>query len=244
MMDAIRSELAPHGVLRAGINLGNFLLVTGRTPSGDPVGVAPDMAQEIAAGLGVPLVYVPYAGPGELADAAGTDAWDIGLIGAEPARARTIAFTSAYVEIEASYLVPPGSPLLAVEEIDQPGNRIATTPRSAYGLWLERNIKRAELVWCASADSACERFVRDGLEALAALRPRLIADAAGLPGSRILPGGFTAVQQAVGTSRRNARGAAFLQGFVEDARDSGLVARLIARQQVVGLSVASATAAS
>ncbi len=163
---------------------------------------------------------------------------------AEPARARTIAFTSAYVEIEASYLVPRGSPLLAVEEVDQPGNRIATTPRSAYGLWLERNIKRAELVWCASSDSACERFVSDKLEALAALRPRLITDAAGLPGSCILPGGFTAVQQAVGTLHRNAHGAAFLQGFVENARDSGLVARLIARQQVVGLSVASATAAS
>jgi polar amino acid transport system substrate-binding protein len=95
MIDAIRSELAPHGVLRAGINLSNFLLVTGRTPSGDPAGVAPGMAQEIAARLGVPVVYVPYASPGELADAVGTDAWDIGLIGAEPARTETIAFTSA-----------------------------------------------------------------------------------------------------------------------------------------------------
>jgi polar amino acid transport system substrate-binding protein len=244
MMDAIRSELAPHGVLRAGINLGNFLLVTGRTPAGDPVGVAPDMAAEIAARLGVPMVYVPYANPGELADAAGTDAWDIGLIGAEPARARTIAFTSAYVEIEASYLVPPGSPLEAIEEVDQPGIRIAVTGRSAYGLWLDRNIKRAELVRSASLDDACEQFIGDKLDALAGLRPRLILEAAGLPGSRILPGRFTAVQQAVGTSRRNSSGAAFLQGVVEEARDSGLVARLITRHQVVGLSVASSTAAS
>src|SRR5215472_8639648 len=99
------SELAPTGVLRAAINMGNALLVTGRTPSGDPEGVAPDMAREIASRLGVPVVYVPYARPGELADAVGSGVWDIGLIGAEPQRAEKIAFTPAYVEIEATYLV-------------------------------------------------------------------------------------------------------------------------------------------
>jgi polar amino acid transport system substrate-binding protein len=238
-MDAIRSELAPHGVLRAGINLNNSLLVTGRAPSGDPVGVAPDMAREVAARLGVPVVYVPYANPGEMADAAGADAWDIGLIGAEPARARIIAFTSAYAEIEASYLVPPGSPLHVLEEVDQPGIRIAVTARTAYCLWLERNIKRATLVQSATLDSAYEQFVGDKLDALAGLGPRLIGESARLPGSRILAGRFTAVQQAIGTPSANAKGAAFLQGFVEDAKKSGLVAKLIARHRVVGLSVAS-----
>ncbi|MGE4221127.1 MAG: ABC transporter substrate-binding protein, partial [Alphaproteobacteria bacterium] len=63
-----RSELAPTGVLRAGINMGNFLLVTGRTPDGDPDGVSPDMAREIARRLGVPLKLIPYKTPGELGD--------------------------------------------------------------------------------------------------------------------------------------------------------------------------------
>jgi len=48
MSQEVVSELAPTGVLRAAINMGNFLLVTGRSPSGDPEGVAPDMAREIA----------------------------------------------------------------------------------------------------------------------------------------------------------------------------------------------------
>ena len=82
MIDKIRAELAPTGVLRAGINLSNFLLVTGRSAAGDPEGVAPYMAGEIANRLGVPIKYVPYNTPGELADAADTGAWDIGLIGA------------------------------------------------------------------------------------------------------------------------------------------------------------------
>ena len=104
----VRSELAPRGTLRAGINLANFLLVTGRTAGGDPEGVAPDMAAEIARRLDVPIAYVPFDTPSELADAATDDVWDIGLIGAEPARAETIAFTAAYTEIEATYLVPAG----------------------------------------------------------------------------------------------------------------------------------------
>ena len=45
-MSELASELAPTGVLRVGINMGNGLLVTGKTPSGDPQGVAPDMAAE------------------------------------------------------------------------------------------------------------------------------------------------------------------------------------------------------
>ena len=65
---ALVKELAPNGVLRAGINLSNFLLVTARAPNGDPQGIAPDMAGEIAARLGVPLKLIPYESPGKLAD--------------------------------------------------------------------------------------------------------------------------------------------------------------------------------
>src|SRR5690242_21464812 len=167
MSQSIVAELAPHGVLRAAINMSNFLLVTGRTPSGDPDGVSPDMARAIADRLGVPVKLVPFPKPGELADAVGGDAWDIGLIGTEPARAEKIAFTPAYVEIEATYLVPAGSPLRRIEEVDRPGIRIAVTARSAYDLWLERNIKQATLVRGQNQANTIEIFQRDGLEALA-----------------------------------------------------------------------------
>ena len=235
----ILSELAPTGVLRAAINMGNFLLVTGRTPSGDPEGVAPDIAREIASRLGVPVRYLPYARPGELADAADSGVWDIGLIGAEPQRAEKIAFTPAYVEIEATYLVPPGSRLHSIAEVDRADVRIAVTARSAYDLWLERNIRHATLIRSDSLASATEKFVRDKLDALAGLRPGLLGDVQKIPGARILDGQFTAVQQAIGTARSNPAGAAFLRDFVEQAKTSGLVASLIEKHKVVGrLSVA------
>ena len=235
----IISELAPTGTLRAAINMGNFLLVTGKAPSGDPQGVAPDMARAIAERLGVPVAYVPFARPGELADAAETGVWDIGLIGAEPQRAEKIAFSPAYVEIEATYLVPAGSPLKAIAEVDRPGVKIAVTARSAYDLWLERNIKEARVVRANSGDEAFRQFVEDRLDAYAGLRPGLLSLAEKLPGSRILDGQFTAVQQAIGTARKNAAGAAFLREFVAEAKTSGLIARLIGKHGVTGrLSVA------
>jgi polar amino acid transport system substrate-binding protein len=235
--DAI-SELAPTGVLRAGINLGNFLLVSGKSPAGEPEGVAPDMAREIAQRLRVPVAYVPFARPGELADAAGTGVWDIGLIAAEPARAETIAFSPAYVEIEATYLVPAGSPLTTIAEVDRPGVRIAVAGRSAYDLWLTRHLRHAELVRSGSLDASFEQFAADRLDALAGLRPRLLQDLEKLPGARILDGRFTAVQQAVGTAKANAAGAAFLRDFIEEVKASGWVARLIERHHIRGLSVA------
>ncbi len=235
----IVTELAPKGVLRAGINMSNFLLVTGNTASGDPQGVAPDMAAEIARRLGVPVAYVPFERPSKLADAAGTDAWDIGLIGAEPQRAEKITFTPAYCEIEATYLVPADSRISSVAEVDRPGVRITVRRGAAYDLWLERNIKRATVLRSDSADGPFDQFVGEKLEAYAALKPALLKDREKLPGSKILPGNFMTVQQAIGTAKKNAAGAAFLRDFVHEAKRSGLVAQLIEKHRVQGLSVAA-----
>src|SRR5256714_15193776 len=167
----IVSELAPTGVLRAAINMGNFLLVTGKGPSGDPSGVSPDMAAAIAARLGVPVKFAPYARPGEIADDAEKGLWDIGNIGAEPQRAAVINFTAAYCEIEATYLVPAGSPIRSIAEVDQPGKRVAVTARSAYGLWLEKNFKDGELLQFDSPDAAGKAFPARKMAPLAGPRP-------------------------------------------------------------------------
>jgi polar amino acid transport system substrate-binding protein len=238
MEPKIVAELAPTGVLRAGINMSNFLLVTGKTPSGEPQGVAPDMAAEIARRLGVSVTYVQFERPSKLADAAGSNTWDIGLIGAEPQRAEKITFTDAYCEIEATYLVQPNSPFHAVADVDRPGSRITVRRGAAYDLWLERNIKHATVLRSDSAEGPFNQFVAEKLDALAGLRPGLLEDIKKVPGAKILAGNFMTVQQAIGTAKPNTAGAAFLREFVADAKKSGLVARLIDKHHVVGLSVA------
>jgi polar amino acid transport system substrate-binding protein len=211
------SELAPGGALRAGINLGNILLVTGSTAAGEPTGVAPDMARAIADRLGVGVSYVTFASPGEVADAVSSNAWDIALIAAEPARAESIAFSDAYVEIEATYLVPAGSSFDSIEDVDRPGVRIAVSGRSAYDLYLTRSLKHAELHRAKGLAGALALFVDEQLDALAGLRPALVENAETLPGARVLDGGYTTVQQAIGTRPQNTAAAAFLRQFVAEA---------------------------
>ena len=238
---AAAAALAPTGVLRAAINLSNFLLVTGRDDDGLPTGVSPDMARELARRLGVAIVLRGYRSPGDLADDAVRGVWDVGNIGAEPARAETIAFTAAYCEIECTYLVPPGSPIATIDEVDQPGRRVASAPRAAYDLWLERNLQHAELVRSPDLGGSFDLFVDDGLDALAGLRPALMKDTERLPGSRVLDGKFSSVQQAMGTPRgRDDAGFSYLREFVEEMKASGFVADRIAAHGVVGLSVAPA----
>ena len=237
-LDLVRSQLAPGGTLRAALNLSNFLLNSGLSTKGERLGVAPDLARAMAHELGVDVVFVPYPSPGEVADAADTGAWTVALIGADPLRARRIGFTAPYVEIESTYLVPPGSSLVTPEDVDQPGQTIAAFTGSAYELWLRRNLKHATLVAATNIEDSLNRC-RDGrLSALAGLRSRLVMDRESWPGSRVLDTNFMKVQQAVGTQKDKAAGLEYLQGFVEKVKAEGLVASLIARHKADGLSVA------
>ena len=235
---AVRSELAPMGKLRVGLNHGNFLLVTPGSSPAEPRGVAPDLARELARRLGVPIEFSKFETAGALGDAVRVGVWDVAFLGAEPQRATEIAFTAAYLEIPATYLVPAGSAIRSIADVDREGIRIAVAEKSAYELWLSRNIKHAKLVLTKGIDGSFEAFVRDKLEVLSGLRPRLLTDVQQLPGARILDGQFTAVQQAIGTPKARTTGAAFLRTFVEEVKASGFVGEAIARNGSQGVSVA------
>ena len=227
MAASIDTDLSRPGVLRAGINLGNILLVTGKAANGDPEGVAPSLAGLIAAHLGLDVELVPFASPGEVADALADDAWDIALIAEEPERAKTIAFVDAYVEIEATYMVPADSPLSALADADAPGVRIAVSDRSAYDLYLSRTLKHAELVRAKGLQGALDLYVDEQLDALAGLRPALKENAADLGGQRILDGRYTAVRQAVGTKPENRALQAAIAAYLATAKADGTIAGLL-----------------
>jgi len=239
-ISAARSDLAPNGKLRVGINFGNNLLTARDPVTRAPSGIALDLAAELGRRLGVPVEIVSYESAGALADSASTGAWEVGFLGAEPQRANQISFTAAYLEIEATYLVPPGSPLRTIADVDREGVRIVTTAKAAYDLYLQRSLKHASLFHAANADAVFKLFVAEKMDALAGLKPRLVTDHDNLPGSRILEGRFTAVQQAVGTPKGHDVGAEYLREFVEDVKATGLVARTIEKNGVRGVSVAAA----
>ena len=188
----------------------------------------------------MPVEFIKFESAGKLGDSVRTGAWDVAFLGAEPQRAAEIAFTAAYLEIPSTYLVPAGSPIRLVDEVDQEGVRIAVTEQSAYGLYLVRSVKRAKLVLTKTGEGAVQAFVNDKLEALAGLRPALLTEVKKIPGAQVLDGQFTAVQQAIGTAKGREAAANYLRAFVEDVKASGLVAEAISRNAVQGVSVAPA----
>ena len=238
---AAKAELAPTGKLRAGINFQNVLLTT-LGPNGEQGGVAVEFARELARRLAVALEIIPYKSAGSLADAVSTGAWDISVLGDEPQRAAVIAFATPLTEIHATYLVPPGSPIRSIAEVDRPGVRIVSPAKSAYDLYLSRTIKNAQLVQIAGTANAQKHFAQEKLDALAGLRPVLLEFAPTLPGSRILDGNFTTVRHTVGTPKGRDAAAAYLRDMVEDVKASGLLAQWIEKSGVKGLSVAPAAA--
>jgi polar amino acid transport system substrate-binding protein len=235
---AVRADLAPRGTLRAGVNYGNFILATRDPATGESRGVAIDLLRDIGQRLAVPVEIVPYESVAVMVDAAKTGAWDLAFLGIDPAREGDIGFTAAYLEIEASYLVPAGSPIGSISEVDRTGVRVVAAARANYELFLTRALKRAELVRAPNHAAAFELLQAGQVSALAGLREALLGLAERLPGSRVLEGRFMAVPQAIGVPRGRDAGLAFLRDVVEEAKASGLVARGIERIGARGVVVA------
>lgn len=236
----LAKEMAPTGVLRIGINLGNPVIAQPGPAGGDPKGVGPALGRELARRLGVPLRYRTYETAGKMADAVKAGEWDVAFLAIDPARSTDIDFTAAYVHIEGTYLVPEGSSCRSVAELDRDGVRIAVGLKTAYDLYLTREIRNARLVRGPSSVAAIEQFVADGLEAAAGVRQPLAKFAATHPGYRVLDDSFMVIRQASGVPKGRPAAHAFLAGFIEEAKRTGFVAAALAESGVGDVTIAPA----
>ena len=239
-MEAMRADLAPTGKLRAGINYGNFILAQKDRATGESRGVAVDLANELGRRLGVPVEIVAYDSVAALGDAAPTNAWDIAFLGSDPQREKIMSFTPAYLELNATYLVPGASALKNASDVDRAGLRVAAPARANYELYLQRNLKNAKLLSMANNDAAFALLAEGKADALAGLTEALMSMSARLPGSRIVEGRFMAVQQSIAVPKGRDAGLAYLRSVVEDAKASGLVARAVEKTGAKGVAVAPA----
>jgi polar amino acid transport system substrate-binding protein len=240
-LEFVRSTLAPTGALRVALNEANFLLVP--APATEGRGVAADLGRDLGARLGVPVTFGGYADAGKVADAASQDAWDVAFIGADAARS-DVVFSPPYVGIDATFLVRDSATALGPDDVDRPGMRIAVADRSAYHLALRRIIREATLVPADGLPASEQRFRSEGLEVLAGLRPHLVDVATRTPGGRILDGAFMTVQQAIGIPRSRGAAAPWIADYARDVVRSGLVALLIERHAVRGVTVPPAVPGS
>ncbi|HEY3763933.1 MAG TPA: transporter substrate-binding domain-containing protein, partial [Gaiellales bacterium] len=220
MPEAIVTDLAPTGTLRAAINLGNPVLAQG-SPSA-PVGVTVDIARELAARVGVPLELHCFGAARDSYEAATAGRVDVCFLAIEPARAAEIAFTAPYVVIEGVFAVPQDSPITAVDDVDREGVRIGVNAGSAYDLFLSRTLERATIV---RGDDGVGLFRQQGLEAVAGVRQPLARHVAADPELRLLPGRFMEIRQALAVRRdRDPDTVGYLHGFVEELKAGGFIA--------------------
>jgi len=236
---AVRSDLAPTGKLRVGINYGNALFATRNPKTGEPSGIAVDLARELGRQTGIPVELVGYESAGQLTADVKAGRWDLAFLAYEQAREAEITFAAAFAEADSTYLVPPGSKLRTVEDVDREGVRVAVSAKGGNDLFLTRALKHAQLVRVPGGTAATFKvFVADKLDAFAGLKPELVRRSAGIPGSRVLDGRYTVIQYSAGVPRGRDAGAEYLRQFIEEMKVSGAVAQSIERHGVRGVSVA------
>jgi polar amino acid transport system substrate-binding protein len=244
MNGSLRNDLAPTGKLRVGINYGNPVLAVRDPASGELSGVAVGLARELGRRVDLAVELVGFDAAGKMFDAVKAGAWDIAFLAIDPGRADVVDFTAAYIEIEGTYLVPPGSPFQSVAAIDRENVRVGISANSAYDLFLTRTMRHASLVRAAGPDAAFELLLNGQVDVLAGVKQHLLANAPRLAGSRVLPGRFMAIGQALGIAKGRANAAKFLRAFIEDVKASGFVARELEKAGVSGVSVAPAVEVS
>ncbi len=234
--EAARSELAPTGKLRAGMNLGNALFTTQDAATGELRGVSVDLMRKLASRLHVSVDFVVYATPGDVADAVENGTWDVAILAIEPARAKKIAFSPAITEIEATYVVHTDLALRSVGQVDTSGVRIAAPERAGYELYLTRTLRNATLIRTNGFRASIDVFNEGRADAVAALKPTLLEAMDKMPDGRLLEGKFMTVNHGLGIPRERRAAAEYLKAFVEEMNTSGFVARSIERHGVKGLS--------
>ena len=232
MKDELIASLAPHGKLRAAINMSNFLLVSGRAETGQPDGLSPDVAHQLARRLGVPCELVPFEGPGLIADAAGNDIWDIGNIAEEPERAELIDFSQPYIQIDANFMTRADSVLLRNIDVNQPGVEIVLYNRSAYDLWLKDNFIEPTYLRVESISDSVTAFEEGQGDVLACLKPKLMLMRETQPSFQIIDPPFTAIRQAIGINKGRPEALAFVNETVADLLANGFVADSLKRHGI------------
>ncbi|MFM0176145.1 transporter substrate-binding domain-containing protein [Paraburkholderia sediminicola] len=228
-LQSAREQLAPGGVLRAAINLGNTVLAQRRVDNGELSGISVDLARELAARLDVEVQFVTFDAAGKVFEALASNAWDVAFLATDPTRGEQIAFTPPYVLIEGAYMVREESRLQYSEQIDRAGARITVGAASAYDLYLTRTLKEAQIERYATAAEAFEAFLTQGFDAAAGVRQVVSRYVSTHEGLRVLDDSFMTIRQAMGVPKDRTEAASALAVFVESMKEQGRIADSLAR---------------
>ena len=231
-----RMALAPTGKLRVGLYLGNPLSVMRDSGSGEMKGVGFDLGKELARRMGISFEPVVYPSIGAVVDSAKSDEWDVAFITVVPGRAKDMDLTAPYVEIERGYLVPSGSHISTVADVDRPGIRVAVPAGGGSDIFLSRVLKNAVVV--RGNVGGIEMLKSGRADVFASNKATLFELSNRSPGFRVLDGRFATDPVAMAIPKGRDLGMAYARRFVEDAKSEGFVKTALERAGVRGAVVA------
>jgi polar amino acid transport system substrate-binding protein len=235
-----RQALAPTGKLRVGLQLGSPHNVIRDSASGDMKGVGFDLGRELARRMGVPFEPITYPSVGAVLDAGKAGAWDVAFVGFSPARAKEWDFTGLHMEVEFGYLVPAGSSISTMADVDRSGIRVAVQEKSQPDVFVSRTLKNAEVVRAPSLAGTVEMLKSRRADAIFSIKPSLFEASNQLPGSRVLEGRPGIDPHAMVMPKGREVGLAYARQFIEHAKSEGLVKAAIERVGMRGAVVAPA----
>ena len=234
------ADLVRTGKLRVGIGLGSPSGAMKNPATGELRGLAVDLGRALATRIGVDFVAVEYPRPGAILEGVQTNAWDVAFLVVDPERAKEVDFAPPHTQSDFTYLVPAGSSIHKVADADQPGIRIAVPRGDGVDLRLTRLLKKAELVRTDTLSAAVELVRTGGAHARAGPRQAVLTESVKLPGSRVLADGFAVISSAALVPKGHAGRLAYVSEFIEEAKASGLVKKIIEDAGLRGVQVAPA----
>jgi polar amino acid transport system substrate-binding protein len=231
--------LAPTGTLRAIYLSNNPAQAVRDAASGELRGAAIDLTRELARRHNVPVAFVPGGSPTAVIEAVAKGDADIGFVAFAPERVGTVLFSQVYMLVQQSFVVPDGSRIRGVADIDASGLRIAGGTGDSVTLYLKRNLKQATLIETDNTPADTQRkFAAGEIDAFGANRQRLTTMLKDMPAYRLLPDSLFGVPQTIIVGKDKAEALSAVDVFIDDVRTSGFLARSLAASGIVGIQVA------
>jgi polar amino acid transport system substrate-binding protein len=234
----VRLELAPTGTLRVAVFTGNPVLGARDKASGEVTGTTVTMGRALAARADVPARIIEYTAIAKLVEDAKTGEWDIAVVAFDPARRSVVDFAPPHIVVDLTFLVAPGSPIRSVAEADRPGVSIAAARGAATTLYLQRELKQAQVVQAENEPAAFALLKEGKAQVYAQNRTMLLGLADGLPGARVLEDRFSAAEMSIALPKGRPAALAYVSEFIEQSKKSGTVQRAIESAKLRGVRVA------
>jgi polar amino acid transport system substrate-binding protein len=208
-----------------------------RSPTGELSGWAIDLARALGARLGVETIPVLYPGPDKLLEALKAGEWDVGFLVNSPAWTEVVDYSKPFLQQDFTFLVPAGSSIHSVADVDRPNVRVAVVRGHGSTLALARILKNATAITAEDLQGAFE-LVRDGrADAFASTRQQVLEDSLRLPGSAVLEDRYGVNYSVLAVPKGNAGRLSYADEFLRETKASGTMQRAIERSGWRGVRV-------